>query len=259
MIQGTIFDIKHFAIHDGPGIRTTVFLKGCPLDCWWCHNPEGRRSDPELVAMESGRGPSVPVGCLTTAAAVMAALEKDVLFYDESGGGATFSGGEPLMQPAFLAELLSQCRRQGIHTALDTAGCAPPETFRKIAPLVDLFLYDLKIVDDAQHRAYAGVTNRDILHNLRYLAASGCEVRIRFPLVPKINDKVENIDAMQTLLHDLGLQRIDILPYHGIHRQKYKRLGRDNRLEKLAPPSDEAVARVRRQFEAGGFAVNIGG
>lgn len=259
MTEGTIFDIKHFAIHDGPGIRTTVFLKGCPLDCWWCHNPEGRQPDPEVTTSGSDRDQTEPVGRLITAAEVVAAIEKDVLFYDESGGGATFSGGEPLMQPDFLTELLLRCRQMGIHTALDTAGYAPPVVFRKIAPLADLFLFDLKILDDARHRTYAGVSNSDILRNLRLLAASGNEVRIRFPLVPQINDMPKNIDAMQSLLHELGLRHIDILPYHDIHRPKYRRFGAPDRLGDRPPPSGEAIARIRRRFEADGFCVQVGG
>jgi pyruvate formate lyase activating enzyme len=188
----------------------------------------------------------------------MADIEKDVLFYDESGGGATFSGGEPLMQPAFLAELLRRCRRQGIHTALDTTGHAPLDVFQEIVPLVDLFLYDLKVMEAARHRTYVGVSNRGILTNLRYLAECGREVRIRFPLIPQINDLPENLDAMQTVLRDLGLRQIDILPYHDIHRQKYRRLGTTDRLKAL-PPAEDVIARVRDHLVAGGFTVRIGG
>jgi pyruvate formate lyase activating enzyme len=262
MTQGTIFDIKKFAIHDGPGIRTTVFLKGCPLDCWWCHNPEGRHPEPESMAAGSNRdapGDAVPVGTRMSVDAVMAEVEKDRLFYDESGGGVTFSGGEPLAQPYFLATLLTGCREQGIHTALDTTGYATPEIVARIAPLVDLFLYDLKLMDDRRHQTYTGVSNVGILANLRHLVETGRKVVIRFPLIPQINDTSENLAQMGAFLTDLGLQRIDLLPFHGIHRQKYHRLGQPDRLGILEPPEEAAIARVKADFENGGFTVQVGG
>lgn len=262
MPQGTIFDIKKFAIHDGPGIRTTVFLKGCPLDCWWCHNPEGRHPEPE--PMRTGQrgdmlGDAVPVGTHMSVDVVMTEIKKDQLFYDESGGGVTFSGGEPLMQPDFLAALLNGCRRQGIHTALDTTGYATPEIMAQIAYLVDLFLYDLKIMDDIQHQSYTGVSNVGILANLRYLAKIGCKVIIRFPLIPQINDTSENLAQMGAFLTDLGLQHIDLLPFHDIHRQKYHRLGQSDRLGNLQPPGEAAIAHVKAYFESSGFTVQVGG
>jgi pyruvate formate lyase activating enzyme len=262
MTQGIIFDIKKFAIHDGPGIRTTVFLKGCPLDCWWCHNPEGRHTEPESMATgTSGDAPgdAVPVGTRMSVDAIMAEIEKDRLFYDESGGGVTFSGGEPLAQPDFLAALLNGCRAQGIHTALDTSGYATPEIMARIAPLVDLFLYDLKLMDDRRHQTYTGLSNACILANLRYLAQTGRKVVIRFPLIPQINDTSENLARMGAFLTDLGLQRIDLLPFHGIHRQKYHRLGRPDRLGNLEPPGEATIARVKADFENGGFTVQVGG
>ena len=262
MTQGTIFDIKKFAIHDGPGIRTTVFLKGCPLDCWWCHNPEGRHPEPESMAAGSNRDApedAVPVGTRMSVDAVMAEVEKDRLFYDESGGGVTFSGGEPLAQPDFLATLLTGCREQGIHTALDTSGYATPEIMARIAPLVDLFLYDLKLMDDRRHQTYTGVSNAHILANLRHLVQTGRQVVIRFPLIPQINDTSENLAQMGAFLTDLGLQRIDLLPFHGIHRKKYHRLGQPDRLGNLEPPGEAAIARVKADFENGGFTVQVGG
>ena len=262
MTQGTIFDIKKFAIHDGPGIRTTVFLKGCPLDCRWCHNPEGRHPEPEpMAAGPTGiaRGYAVPVGTRMSVYAVMTEIVKDQLFYDESGGGVTFSGGEPLAQPDFLAALLNGCRRQGIHTALDTSGYATPEIMARIAPLVDLFLYDLKLMNDSQHQTYTGVSNAGILANLRHLVKTGCKVIIRFPLIPRINDTSENLAQMGAFLTDLELQRIDLLPFHDIHRQKYHRLGQPDRLGNLEPPEEATIARVKADFENGGFTVQVGG
>ena len=262
MPQGTVFDIKKFAIHDGPGIRTTVFLKGCPLDCWWCHNPEGRRLDPESMAAgpsEAIPDATVQVGTLVSAAQVITEIEKDILFYDESGGGVTFSGGEPLLQPHFLEALLTACRRQGIHTALDTTGYAAPDVLAQLSPLVDLFLYDLKIMDEVRHQTYTGVSNVGILANLRYLVQAGRRVAIRFPVIPQINDTSDNLEQMGAFLMGLGLKQLDLLPYHHIHRHKYHRLGHPDRLSGLQPPGEEAIDRVKAYFETGGFTVRVGG
>jgi pyruvate formate lyase activating enzyme len=259
MPSGTVFDIKKFAIHDGPGIRTTVFLKGCPLDCWWCHNPEGRRSDPELMPGAGKDDGPVAVGTVMTVAQVMAEIEKDGLFYDESGGGVTFSGGEPLLQPDFIAALVSCCRGQGIHTALDTTGYAAPEIVSQMAPLVDLFLYDLKIMDENRHQTYTGVSNADILKNLRYLANTGRKVTIRFPMIPGINDTPENLNQMMAFLNDLNLKQIDLLPYHRLHQTKYHRLGFTDRLKDLPPPGEDAIAHLTAHFTTAGFSVRVGG
>jgi len=259
MPTGTVFDIKRFAIHDGPGIRTTVFLKGCPLDCWWCHNPEGCSADPEFMDRVAEHRTPVAVGSKMTVAEVMAEIEKDLLFYDESGGGVTFSGGEPLSQAEFLIALLTRCRRQGLHTALDTTGYAAPEIISRVAPLVDLFLYDLKVMDDSDHRTYTGVSNAGILKNLGFLANAGRTVSIRFPVIPGINDGSDNLARMAAFLSNLNLKVIDLLPYHRIHRQKYHRLGRPERLADLEPPATEAIARLSSYFTTRGFAVRVGG
>lgn len=259
MTQGTIFDIKKFAIHDGPGIRTTVFLKGCPMSCWWCHNPEGQHPEPEPMAGGPGDTGAITVGALMSVDQVMSEIEKDRLFYDESGGGVTFSGGEPLLQPDFLASALDRCRRQGIHTVLDTTGHAPADIMARIAPLVDLFLYDLKLLDDARHRKYTGVSNNLLLANLRHLARTNREVVIRFPMIPEINDAADDLGKMTFFLKNLGLRRIDLLPYHDIHRQKFHRLGHIDRLGDLAPPEADAIDRVKTDLARDGFAVTVGG
>lgn len=164
-VKGTIFDIKKFALHDGPGIRTTIFLKGCPMRCPWCHNPESQNPEPEAMTATNLPGGNRPVvqeivGRQVTVREVMWEIRKDLLFYDESGGGVTFSGGEPLMQPKFLTALLTASKRSGIRTALDTTGYAPWIELENILPLVDLFLYDLKFIDDSLHQKYTGVSNR---------------------------------------------------------------------------------------------------
>ena len=259
MEQGTVFDIKKFAIHDGPGIRTTVFLKGCPMGCWWCHNPEGQRVEPESMTGGQNDAEPLTIGTVMSVDQVIAEVEKDGLFYDESGGGVTFSGGEPLMQADFLTALLVRCRKRGIHTVLDTTGHADAATMAQVSPLVDLFLYDLKMMDDTRHRVYTGVSNARILTNLTDLVRAGRRVIIRFPMIPQINDTPDNLERLTTHMQDLGLRRVDILPYHGIHRQKYHRLGHPDRLGGVQTPRGEAIAQVKKFLESGGLSVNVGG
>jgi pyruvate formate lyase activating enzyme len=260
---GIIFDLKKYAIHDGPGIRTTVFLKGCPLDCWWCHNPESRRPRPEQPAAGTLRKRSSllsstgrTIGKLVGADEVLHEIEKDVIFYDQSGGGVTFSGGEPLMQPAFLRTLLDGCAQRSIRTAVDTSGYAPPEYFDRIYDHTDLFLYDIKLIDDDTHLQYTGVSNKLILENLRRLAARGDKVLPRIPLIPGVTDTGENLSRIAHLLQSLpSISRVDLLPYNRIGEGKYAALGRPVRLPRLQPHPPEAVARIRTVFASAGLAV----
>lgn len=194
MTEGTIFKIKKYALHDGPGIRTTVFLKGCPLSCRWCHNPEGIDPRPQTIWRRTSSGRiDETVGTVMGVDALINAIEKDVLFYDESGGGVTFSGGEPLSQPGFLEAVLTVCNHREIHAALDTSGFAPAAVLDRIIPRLQLVLFDLKIMDAMQHQRYTGVSNRIILENLKRIAGSRTPVRIRIPLVPGITDGDDNI------------------------------------------------------------------
>jgi len=301
LVSGTVFDIKKFSIHDGPGIRTTVFLKGCPLDCWWCHNPESQRVEPELMVRPqrciscgaclvacthgaiSTRGDAIItdqdhcevcgacvetcyaeareiVGRTMTVDDVMAVIARDIPFYDESGGGATFSGGEPLLQPAFLLALLQACRAQEIHTALDTCGFASWTTLERIRPHVDLFLYDLKLMDEDRHRQFTGVSNAPILHNLIKLSENDHEIIIRFPLVPGFNDDHDNIRQLAAFVARLPRPvQVDVLPYHHIAAEKYQRMNRDYALANTRPPDEEAVNEIRRMLEARDLTVKIGG
>jgi pyruvate formate lyase activating enzyme len=248
-MKGIIFDIKRFAVHDGPGIRTTVFLKGCPLHCDWCHNPEGIDMEPRG---KYGREVSV--------AEVMQEIEKETVFYDESGGGATFSGGEPLMQPAFLAALLDRCRQRQIHTTLDTSGYAPPEVFENIGDKVDLFLYDLKIMDEERHSRCTGVSNRWIVDNLKTLVKKGKRVFIRFPVVPGVTDTPENIRQVAAFVGSLNhIERLDLLAYHRTGAEKYKRLNMTERLARVNPPPADRLAAIKNEFEAVGLTVQLGG
>jgi len=296
---GYIYHIMRYSLHDGPGIRTTVFFKGCPLRCWWCHNPESQAVRPELMFFAErclACGDCIPlcpegavhwvdgaisvssackscgtcvdicpagarelVGRWMTIEEALAEIEKDRVFYDQSGGGVTFSGGEPLLQPAFLEALVAACRARGIHTVLETSGLARGETLRKLSGMVDLFYFDVKLVDGAKHRQYTGVGNEAILENLETLAEAGASVVVRMPLIPGVNDDEENISATMRLLKRLRLRQIHVLPYHRTGIEKYRRLDQPNRMQDVAPPPREQVRAVAAQFEDAGFTVKIGG
>ncbi len=266
-----IFHIARFATHDGPGIRTTVFLKGCPLECWWCHNPESLSPNPQAAWNESRcircgncetlcpTGARDVVGQRVTAGEVMALIERDVPFYEESGGGVTFSGGEPLMQHEFLENLLVLCGRAGIHRAVDTSGYAPRKVFTRIAGLTDLFLYDLKLMNLSEHRKYTGVDNERILSNLEYLASSKLPVRVRIPLIPGINDAPGNLEAAGAFLRKLGLAQVDLLPYHNRMASKYARIGETCRMPPGISSGDGALEEAERILSSCGLTVTIGG
>lgn len=303
-MKGTIFNVQHFSLHDGPGIRTTVFFKGCPLGCWWCHNPESLRPEKQLLfwpdrCLACGmcldhcpKGKEVSLvkptpqhtapageqchlcglcaqacpaealemsGTEVTVAEVMAQLEKDALFYHQSGGGVTFSGGEPLMQPGFLHSLLKACKGKGWHTALDTCGYAPPEVVTTVLPLVDLFLYDIKHMDDNRHRELAGVSNQGILENLSLLAASGKEVRLRIPVVPGVNDDDAHYHALGRYLQKVKLTKIHLLPYHAIGADKYAQRGMTYPLPDTKPPTQESLDYISRLLSAYGLDIVQGG
>lgn len=242
MTTGTIFNIKKYAIHDGPGIRTTVFFSGCPLSCAWCHNPECSSSKAEN---EKGSWRTRKV----TADYVMEIIEQDSLFYDESGGGATFSGGEPLLQADFLSSLLSASNRAGIHTAVDTCGLAPFSTFEQILDTTDLFLYDLKLFDESLHQTYTGKSNRQILENLKSLAALNAAIRIRIPLIPDITDTTVNLEAIARFVSDLHAPLpVDLLPYNLFAPSKYRRLNKPFDLEGKSMQSTEEMESFKQIF-----------
>lgn len=265
--MGIIFDVKKYAIHDGPGIRTTVFLKGCPLICEWCHNPES--IDPEPERSLDYRNPfrlnplsdnnSDVIGEEVTAKEVMEEVLKDRIFYEESGGGVTFSGGEPLAQPEFLQSLLLKCKDEDIHTAVDTSGLATKETLKQVANLVDLFLFDLKLIDEGLHKQYTGVGNQKILENLDFLVDGSREVELRFPLIPGITDTKENIEGIKELISEKpGPHKISILPFHDVEK-KYSKLGLDFELAGVEPPDEEDIQVIAAEFEKTGIKVEVGG
>ncbi len=259
--NGIIFKIKKYALHDGPGIRTTVFLKGCPMVCWWCHNPEGQQRSPQNMPIEgTNHCREEIIGCQASVEQVLAEIEKDVIFYDDSGGGVTFSGGEPLMQAAFLKTLLVKCRQRDIHTAVDTTGYAPTPIMIDTLQPADLILFDLKIMDANDHQRYTGVTNTLIFENLEHLIAMDKRIRIRFPLIPGITDRDANIHRLAKYIRRFdGLREIDLLPYHHSADAKYNRLNIPNRLKELQPPSKALVQKVKERFEHYELRVNVGG
>jgi pyruvate formate lyase activating enzyme len=245
-----IFKIQRYCLHDGPGIRTTLFFKGCPLACHWCHNPESQAMGqvPEAKNIDK------------LVADLVSKIERDRIFYDESGGGVTFSGGEPLAQPKLLLPLLAACREQEIHTCLDTAGFATFDVFKAAATLADLVLFDVKIMADPDHRAFTGKPVGLILENLKKLSQFKVSVKLRFPLVPTRTDTQDNIDQIIKFLTDQTPYRdVHILPFHTIGEGKYDRLKINNTLKNISPPTGERVEEVRQMFEIAGFNAIIGG
>ena len=225
-MKALVFDIEKFAVHDGPGIRTVVFLKGCPLRCIWCHNPESQSFEQEPMASSDGRSPPEIVGRPMTVEEVMDQVRKDKAFYDNSGGGLTVSGGEPLAHFEFTRELLAAAKAEGIHTAVETSGFAPRERIEALLPLVDLWLWDVK-AHPSRHKELIGVEASQILDNLAFIAARGAKIILRCPLVPGVND---SDDALAHIAHIAkntpGVIRVDIEPYHPMGEDKNRRLGR---------------------------------
>ena len=272
-----IFDIQRTSLVDGPGVRTTVFFKGCNLRCRWCHNPESQRFEPELLLHKNkctGCGicrAVCPNGlthctacgkCADTCAAgarelagrdadveeVFAEVCKDARYYERSGGGVTCSGGECMLQTGALTELLRLCREAGIHTAVDTAGCVPWESFEAVSPYTDLFLYDVKGMDEEAHIRNTGKSNRLILENLSRLAELAPEkILVRIPVIPGVNDTDDEMEAMAAFLRERELRAVELLPYHRMGEHKYADLGRQ--AENFSVPSAEALLRCREKFD----------
>ncbi|MBO5454313.1 MAG: glycyl-radical enzyme activating protein [Clostridia bacterium] len=283
MIRGTVFNIQKFSVNDGPGIRTTVFLKGCPLNCIWCHNPESKSSKPELMydakkcigcskcmevcpskchsftaGIHSVKRQNCAVcskcaevcpasalemaGTLKTVSEVMEEVLKDKAFYENSGGGMTISGGEPMFQFEFTYELLKEAKINGLHTCIETCGFTKEEHYKKIIDLVDIFLFDYKETDSVKHKEFTGVDNNLILSNLKMLDSEGAKTILRCPIIPTLNDNEEHFDGIAQVANSLkNILEINIEPYHPLGSGKAQMLGKDYQLQDLTFPENETV------------------
>ncbi|MBC8224921.1 glycyl-radical enzyme activating protein [Candidatus Bathyarchaeota archaeon] len=297
--SGIVFDVKHFAVHDGPGIRTTIFLKGCPLRCLWCHSPESQSPRPEVAyypnlcigcgacveacpngaqtlgtpkilrelctgvgrcAEECYAGATIIHGREASVEEVLEEVDKDRLLYETSGGGVTLSGGEPTMQPGFASALLGALKERGYNTALDTCGHAEWKVLEHVITDADLVLYDLKHMDPLTHRELTGVTAELIQSNLRRVSESGKALVVRVPVVPGHNDSPENFTAMADYLGGLeGVEAVELLPYHNLGAPKYMALGREYPLEGLRSPEPGELRELGSLLEAEGLRVVIEG
>lgn len=264
MEKGLIFDIRHFSVNDGPGIRTTVFFKGCPLRCIWCHNPESQKFKPETVRrLNKLDGIEYPIsetiGQHMTAEEVFEEIKTHIPIFDESGGGVTFSGGEPLLQPEFLLQMLKLCHTNEINTAIDTCGYANPEIFSQVLPYTNLFLFDLKLISPGKHVQFTGRPNNGIIKNLFLLEYNNASTIIRIPLIPEITDDKTNLEAIKELVKGLKcVKRIDLLPYHYMAKDKYRRLDLPYTLESIQPYSTERLLEIKSIFNDLEIPVTIG-
>lgn len=297
-MKGLVFDIQRFSISDGPGIRTTVFLKGCSLKCKWCHNPESISSriqmqtffhkcincgtcfmicenhahevsdDLRVFHQERCRlcGECVShcysksliiSGREMTVSEVMEEIKKDRTFYVDSRGGVTFSGGEPLLQSRYLKEILEECKKENIHTAVDTAGNVPFKAFLDVMDDTDLFLFDLKMMDREKHKEYTGASNDLILENLKKLAALRKRILIRIPVIPGVNDQKEEIRKMTDFIKALDIEAVELLPYHNLGGSKYESLSIPYELTELKTPSKEEMTVLGELFEKSGIKVKV--
>ena len=257
-MKGRIFNIQRFSIHDGPGIRTIVFFKGCFMRCAWCSNPESQSH--EIEELSEG-GKVKLVGRDVTVDEIMPEILADIPYYRRSGGGVTLSGGEVLCQAEFAAELLSRCRSAGLHTAIESAASSPYEKIEKILPHLDLYLMDIKHTDFAKHKEFTGASCERILENARRVCESGaCEVIIRTPIVPGFNDTAQELRAISRFAASLpGVREHHLLPYHRLGQDKYDGLGRNYAFKGVEPPSKEKMEYLLSVAEESGLKCQIGG
>lgn len=302
MSESLIFDIKRYAINDGPGIRVVIFFKGCNLKCAWCHNPEsisakvekmyapakcikcgscveacpenaitltseGIITNPALCKMCGKCAEVCPTKAIEmsgkemSVAEIMDIIEKERIFFDQSGGGVTFSGGEPLVHTKMLISLLDECGKRKIHRAIDTAGNVSTETLLEVAKRTDLFLYDLKMMDTGLHKKWIHAGNEKILHNLKAISAAGAHIIIRIPLIGGINDTDENIEETAKFIAELPGEKkpVHLLPYHNIAENKYMKLGKSDDFEKLKEPDKETIVKAIAMFGEYGIMASVGG
>lgn len=258
-VKGRIFNIQKFSVHDGPGIRSIVFLKGCALRCQWCCNPESQSSEIGTMTMPDGRKKTV--GRDVTVGQVMEEILKDRIYYRRSGaGGLTLSGGETLLQPDFAEALLRAAKENGLTTAIESTGFARFETIARLLPYLDTFLMDIKHMDPDKHKRFTTQSNALILENAPKIAANVPKLIIRVPTIPGFNDTKEEIGAIAAFAKTLpGVTEIHLLPYHRLGADKYTQLGREYLLRDLVPPTDAHMEELRRVAEATGLSCQIGG
>lgn len=282
-----VYNIQKYSVHDGPGIRTIIFLKGCPLACPWCHNPESQNlhksiSVNKVKCIECGLCqrvcPSLDqcilcgrcidicptnarlwVGQEYTNKEIINIIEEDRIFYDESSGGVTFSGGEPLMQAKQLAIVLKELKSKGYHTVIDTSGYGDLEKIKMLEKNVDLWLYDIKHMDSSRHKELTGVNNETILSNLKYLDNTGANIWIRYPYIPGYNTEAINIEELGEFVAGLNTNNVYILPYHNLAEDKHHRFGMEYKLKGLKEPSGKELENAKARLEHYNLNVQIGG
>ena len=256
-IKGRIFNIQRFSIHDGPGIRTIVFFKGCFMRCAWCCNPESQSKEIETLVE---KGKEKIVGKDVYVRDIMPEIMADLPYYRRSEGGVTLSGGEVLCQADFARELLKACKEEGLHTAIESAASAPFSEIEKLLPYLDLYLMDIKHMDSQKHKEYTGVGNERILENAKKVAESGVELIIRTPVVPTFNDTPEDIKAISNFAKSLqNVKEHHLLPYHRLGTDKYFGLGRNYSLKEIEPPTKEKMEYLLSVAEQSGLKCKIGG
>ncbi len=257
--KGRIFDIQRYSIHDGVGIRTIVFLKGCVLRCRWCCNPESQEYQIQKMMVH---GKEKVIGEDTTVEKVMETVEKDRSYYWRSGGGLTLSGGESLTQPEFARDLLRAAKESGINTAMESTACAKYEVIESILPYLDTYLMDIKHMDAAKHKEFTGRSNELILENAKKIAESGqTKLVIRVPVIPGFNDRRDEIEAIARFTASLkGVNKIHLLPYHRLGQDKYEGLGREYLMKDVLPPTNEHMKMLQEAaIKVSGLDCQIGG
>jgi pyruvate formate lyase activating enzyme len=266
-MKGLIFSIRRYSIHDGPGIRVTIFMKGCPLTCKWCHNPEGISPVQESVVTTQRVGElefcrNEDAGKYYSPEEILAVLDRDRVFFDQSKGGVTFSGGEPMLQFDFLYRTIRACKENGYQTAIDTSGYSPPENFESLIPYTDLFLFDLKHLDEKKHFDATGVSNSLILANFHLLLEKASAVALRIPVIPGFNDDPGHVEKLIQFIKSGktdSLRQINLLPYHKTGSSKYRRLNLPDRMGGVESPSASEMEELKNRFLATGIYVKTGG
>lgn len=256
-VKGRIFDIQRYSIHDGGGIRTIVFLKGCPLRCKWCCNPEGQHYNVEKMTLG---GKEKIVGQDVTVGEIIDIVERDRIYYRRSGGGLTLSGGESLTQPDFAVALLKTAKERGINTAMESTGFADFSVISRYLPYLDLYLMDIKHMNSAKHKEFTSQPNELILENAKKITDAGARLIVRTPVIPTFNATKEEIGEIAKFASSLkGVTQMHILPYHRIGTDKYKGLNRDYSLTGIEPPSKELINELLEVVNSYGLKGQIGG